>query len=188
MKSFLTPKCPVNADEQAWIDESMGWFVEQFGPQALQRPVILPTDEFFPGDYTGSDAEVREVIALMCTYLEVDPGRIDVELGTDYDDSPSAELRDAVPDLAYDNSGAAGHYHRRDGRGVITIARAQAEAPMALIATIAHELCHELLIGGGLAAPSRKDGEPLTDLWAQYLDTNPGTYLRKAMKYLRSSF
>jgi hypothetical protein len=53
---------------------------------------------------------------------------------------------------------------RRDGRGIVTIDGNQAREPMALVATIAHELGHERLIGEGLHDPDAADHEPLTDL------------------------
>lgn len=40
----------------------------------------------------------------------------------------------------------------------------RAAAPMALVATISHELGHVLLIGDGRVSAHREDHEPLTDL------------------------
>ncbi len=40
----------------------------------------------------------------------------------------------------------------------------QAHRPVALVATLAHELAHERLLGEGRIDPDRADGEPLTDL------------------------
>jgi hypothetical protein len=60
--------------------------------------------------------------------------------------------------------GAAGHYQERDGRCVITISDDQAKRPMALVATVAHELGHVLLLGDRRIAADRADHEPLTDL------------------------
>ena len=41
--------------------------------------------------------------------------------------------------------------------------------PRSLIAAIAHELGHVLLLGGGLISATRRDGEPLTGLVTVYL-------------------
>jgi hypothetical protein len=138
---------------------------------------------------------------------------------------------------------AAGHHRTRDGRSVIGIHDDQARRPMALVATVAHELGHALLLGGGLITADREDHEPLTDLltvyfglgifsansafefsqeargrysytstsrlgyltepmygyglarfawlrgesrpsWARYLDTNPGTFLKRGLRFL----
>jgi hypothetical protein len=38
-------RCPVRPLEQAWIDRSMAWFVEQFGDQRLRGDVMLPNDD-----------------------------------------------------------------------------------------------------------------------------------------------
>ena len=38
-------ECPVRPVEQRWIDESMGWFIEQLGEERLRGEVVLPTDD-----------------------------------------------------------------------------------------------------------------------------------------------
>jgi hypothetical protein len=63
---------------------------------------------------------------------------------------------------------AAGHWQVRDGSTVVTIQLAQARKPVALVATIAHELGHERLLGESRIDPSRRDGEPLPDLFTVF--------------------
>jgi hypothetical protein len=238
--SLFKPGCPIDADEREWIDRDMAWFTEEFGAAVARRTVILPTPEFFPGRYTGTAAEVPAVVRRVCGYLRVDPDRIQVEV--EPDDDEAARLRAALPAYRSRSTGAAGHYQVRDGRAVVTVSGATAGAPMALVATIAHELCHELLLGGGRIERDRPDGEPLTDLlsvyvgtgifaanaafefsklggagwqasrlgyltepmygyalaryallrgepdppWSRYLDTNPRTFLKRSLRYLKS--
>ena len=43
------------------------------------------------------------------------------------------------------------------------------EDPLTVVATLAHELGHVILLGGGLIDRSAKDMEPLTDLLTVYL-------------------
>ncbi|WBB98788.1 MULTISPECIES: hypothetical protein [unclassified Solwaraspora] len=154
--------CPVRETERDWIDESLSWLIREFGEPALRGPVVLPTDEFFPGAYHGSRADVAAVLHRVARHMAVDPDR--VELVFEPADDTEAALLASLPAYAQAASGAAGHYVRRGGRGVITIAGAQARQPMALVATIAHELAHERLIGEGRHRPDAADHEPLTDL------------------------
>lgn len=154
--------CPVRDVERDWIDESMDWFVAEFGANRLHGEVVLPTDRFFPGTYRGTRADVRRVLGLLCTHMGVDPARVELEhYGADSDDDLA--LSAALP-LQWKSAGAAGHHRTRDGRSVIGIRDDQARRPMALVATIAHELGHALLLGEGRIPASRKDHEPLTDL------------------------
>jgi hypothetical protein len=157
----ITPRCPVVEREQHWIESSMDWFCGQFGDGAVRRPVILPTDDYFPGTYTGTDDEVRAVVRRVSGYMGVDSDSVEVEF-----------YRQSAPDVAGlaqpSQRGTAGHYVVRDGRPVVGIEDAMAARPMALVATIAHELGHHLLLGANRIAPDRKDGEPLTDLLTVY--------------------
>lgn len=146
--------------EQDWIERSMDWFVAEFGRQRLHDEVVLPTDDFFPGIYRGSRDDVRTVLERLCKHMDIDPARVDLEHdGADEDPGLSAHMP-----INTEWSGAAGHHRMRDGRSVIGIRDAQAKQPMALVATIAHELGHVLLLGDGRISREREDHEPLTDL------------------------
>lgn len=230
------PACPVRQVEQDWIETRLDWLQGQFGDGRLRGTVVLPTDEFFPGEYRGTRADVRAVLERLCAHMGVDPARIELE----HDESDdNRELANFVP-LSSRWSGAAGHHRVRDGRSVIGIHDDQAAAPMSLVATIAHELGHVLLLADGRITADSEDHEPLTDLltvyfglgifganaafeytadtaqyrttrlgyltepmygyalaryawlrnepdppWARYLDTNPRTYCKRGLRYLR---
>jgi hypothetical protein len=150
--------------ERAWIERSLDWLVAQFGRVALFGDVFTPTDEYFPGVYTGSPADVEAVVRRLCLRMGVDRAAIAVE----YDaDGPAAELAGHVP-LHTDRSAAAGHFRVQDGRAVVTIREDLAARPMALVATVAHELGHVRLLAEGRVDPGARDHEPLTDLCALY--------------------
>jgi hypothetical protein len=155
--------CPVREVEQLWIEESMDWMVTEFGRRRLLREVVLPTDQYFPGAYQGSRDDVAGVLAKLCAQLGVDEGRVELEFDDSAEDG-SADLSAEV-DLHSESHGAAGLYH---GGGRIAIRSDLARRPMALVATIAHELGHLLLLGDGRITPDRKDHEPLTDLLVVY--------------------
>jgi hypothetical protein len=146
--------------EQEWIDRSMDWFAGEFGRARLHGRIMLPTDEYFPGVYRGSHDDVRAVVDRLALHMGVDSGRLHLEISAAGDDP---ELSAYVPIHARSH-GAAGHYRERDGRCLITISDDQAGRPMALVATVAHELGHVLLLGDRRIADDRADHEPLTDL------------------------
>jgi hypothetical protein len=236
-------ECPVRPVEQGWIDESMDWFVAEFGRDRLLGEVVLPTDDYFPGAYQGTRDDVQAVLDRLCEHMDVDPVRVGLEHFSAGDDSD--ELSAHVP-INAEYAGAAGHHRIRGDRSVIGIREDQARRPIALVATVAHELGHVLLLGDGRVPRERKDHEPLTDLltiffglgifsanaafeyehvtrgrygythadrlgyltepmygyglaryawlrgeidpqWARYLDTNPRTFLKRGLRYLRRS-
>ncbi|MGY0235844.1 hypothetical protein [Longispora urticae] len=145
--------CPVPDADRVWIDEHLIWLADEFGPQAFQGPVVLPTAEFFPEPYHGGIEDAARLLDRVAGLLGVESRRIDLEVY-------SAEQA----------PGTAGHYQLRHGRPVISIERGQLERSGAVIATIAHELCHDRLIGEGrIERPLREDHEQLTDLLAVFL-------------------
>src|SRR5262249_4027732 len=64
--------------------------------------------------------------------------------------------------------GAAGLYDAHD-RPRIRLAHAQLADPERLVATIAHELAHDILLGGQLIAPDAHDHDEVTDLVPVFL-------------------
>lgn len=153
-------ECPVRPVEQDWIERSMDWFVAQFGIDRLHAEVVLPTDDYFPGVYRGTWDDVRSVLDRLCTHMGIGPDRVELEHDA-ADDNP--QLSANVP-IHAQWRGAAGHHRLRDGQSVIGIRDDQAARPMALVATIAHELGHVLLLGDRRISAQQEDQEPLTDL------------------------
>jgi hypothetical protein len=142
--------------EQDWIETSLDWLLAEFGRSRLHGTVLLPTDDFFPGVYRGTRADIRTVLGILCAHLAIDPDRIELE---HYSGDVEPGLSAHVP-LSSRSRGAAGHHRMRDGRSVIGVKDEQAETPMALVATIGHEL----LLADGRISADRRDHEPLTDL------------------------
>ena len=104
---LLTPKCPVEAEDKAWIEESMLWLIEEFGADVLRGgQVVQPTDEFFPEPYSEDEDDVRALVDLVCGYMGVDPDRVELELFTDQ----NGELQQTLPSYESSYGGAAGHY------------------------------------------------------------------------------
>ncbi len=165
---LLTPKCPVADRERDWIHESMAWFRDQFGDGPLSAPVILPTADYFPPPYTGSDDDVRRLVAVIAGFMGIQ-SRVDVRFSSDIDHVQN--LLRMVPGGPVSYGGAAGVYSGKgkDGRPVITLDRSSADQPARLIAVIAHELGHVRLLGERRISADRKDHEPLTDLLTVFL-------------------
>jgi hypothetical protein len=156
--------CPVRSEEQLWIEESLDWFVAEFGDEALRRPVVLPEESWFPAGYSGSEDDVRAEFRRLCEHLDVPADRVRLELEEAEDD-----LTENLSMLESSSSGATAHWRQDDdGATVVRIDMKQARQPVALVATIAHELGHERLLGEDRIDHDRRDGEPLTDLFTVF--------------------
>jgi hypothetical protein len=165
--ALFTAKCPVSDRERAWIHESLSWFRGQFGDEPLRAPVVLPTKEYFPPPYQGSDDDVRALVARLAGYMGVE-----AEVTVEFCDEIRhvRKLQRSMRGGLASSSGAAGVYHRDDGEPVLTIDRAYRRDPVQLVAVIAHELGHVRLLGENrITAGERDDHEPLTDLLTVYL-------------------
>jgi hypothetical protein len=165
MKLF-SPKCPVSADEKLWIENSMLWLLDEFSEDTLRNAiVVLPTPEYFPDSYSGQEEDARALVRRVCGYMDVDFNRLELIFHPD----DESELRSHIPSLEFSGKTFAGHYQKRRGKFFITIKASQLRDPISLVATVAHELGHVLLLGGGRVSPHQEDHEPLTDLLTVFL-------------------
>lgn len=152
MFGLFTPSCPLPTAEKTWVESRMLWFAERFGINRIRDArVILPTDEFFPDPYTADYPSVRLCLDRICGYMNVDPRVIALNI---------------LPDEAMPN--AAGWYQMR-ARANICIAESQLGDPTRLMATLAHEVAHEILLRGGHLTGEEPDHEQVTDLLPMFL-------------------
>jgi hypothetical protein len=158
---WSTPKCPVEADDKIWIEESMQWLLEEFGRETFRRiRVILPTDEFFPDEYLGEEEDAEALVERVCGYMNVNRDRLEVEFFAD----EYGEFHRNLCFMEGSSEGASGHYNKRRDRFIISLESSQLSDPMSLVATVAHELGHVRLLGEGRIHSGFEDHEPLTDL------------------------
>ena len=137
--ALFAGRSPVEARERDWIEKMLAWCADRFGRGPLSAEVMVPTPGFFPGRWTGSAEDVYGLVDLVRAYLRVDPDEVTVTL-FDRRTPPSFP-----PGLAT-STGVAGHYHVRDGRGVIAVGYEHVNDPRRVVAVAAHELCHHKLL------------------------------------------
>jgi hypothetical protein len=174
----FSPKLPITEEERLWVNEGVSRLEKLLGRRRmLDARVITPTAEDFPDPYDKTPASVEKLFSRVCTYMQVDRSGIDLEIFPD----ETEELRLMLP---YWRGGsgkcAAGLYMNasEDGsmegaghgnRSIVAVRSTQIRDPMSLVATVAHELGHVILLGGGLMSPKTPDHEPITDLLTVFL-------------------
>jgi hypothetical protein len=165
----LSPKLPVSDDERQWVDDGFRRLEKLLGRRRLlEARVILPTAEFFPDPYDKSAASAEALFHRVCGYMRVDRHQIELHIFPD----ETEELRGILPHWHGSSSGCAGFYSHtaNDGdagdepRMLVALRSTQLNDPLCLVATMAHELGHVILLGGGLMKPETPDHEPMTDL------------------------
>ena len=157
---WFSPQCPVSGEDRLWLERAGAWLLKQLDINIDNVIVVLPTPEFFPDIYRGEEEDVNNLLKRVCSYMKVDPDRLLVELFSDNDE----ELRDHLPSFESARNGAAGQYQEDGGRIKIRLSAEHLSDPMSLVAIIAHELGHVLLLSDKKIGRDRKDHEYLTDL------------------------
>ena len=156
------PKLPIDAELRVWADRSFVRLGQLLGAdRMLKGEVILPTPEHFPDPYDQSEESLKHMVGRVAAAMQVDARSFDVELfQSDYEVS-----RKLVPFFHGGSPDASGFYfHAPEERQKIAVNAAEMKDPIALVATIAHEIGHIILLRPGLVQRDEQDMEPLTDL------------------------
>jgi hypothetical protein len=167
MFGLAKPKLPIAPEQQRWVHSSFLRLAALRGPhRLLQATVVLPTPDHFPDPYDRSEAALQRIFARVATGMQVNPADIDVTLFASADDLTQG----LVPFSSGSTSGAAGLYHHDPTtKPHISINEKQLRDPMALVAVLAHELGHIILLRPGLVPRDAPDLEPMTDLLTVFL-------------------
>lgn len=172
----FSPKLPVTDEQRIWVDEGFKCLEKLLGRhRVLEAKVVEPTAEDFPDTYDKTPEALERLFSRVCTYMRVDRASIKLEVFPD----ETEELRDLLPAWSAGGQGPAGvylHAHQResktgddDDRMVVAIRSSMMKDPLSLVATVAHELGHVILLGGDLMTPDMEDHEPMTDLLTVFL-------------------
>jgi hypothetical protein len=157
------PKLEVNEAEKAWIEKAFQWLLDEFGVESfLKHKLILPEPSYFPDKYQGRKEDAINLVGRICGYMDVNPALVEVEFFGNQDQTVE---RHRLGSSEY--SGAAGLYFSKSSdepQKRIAINVSELKKPTNLVATIAHELGHVILLGGGKLSRDDKSHEYLTDL------------------------
>jgi hypothetical protein len=158
---LFTPNCPLGTAEKVWVERRMRWLADRLGHERLRDArAVVPTADFFPDPYHPDEPSARRCLDRVCRYMRVDPASLALTVVAD----------EAMP-------GAAGLYERgarsrapvKRSRSNVYVAASQLTNPISLIATLAHEVGHEILLGGGVLTAQVEDHEQVTDLLTVFL-------------------
>lgn len=163
-------KLPISDEDRQWVENGFDRLDRVLGrKRLLEASIVLPDAEHFPDPYDKSEAAVERMFCRICAYMQVDRGQIDLEIFPD----ETSELSKLMPYWSGGTgSSCAGLYFHPDDQShkmVVAMRESNMEDPLMVVATLAHELGHVILLGGGRIDHNTKDMEPLTDLLTVYL-------------------
>ncbi|WP_037606585.1 hypothetical protein [Streptacidiphilus rugosus] len=122
-------------EKRAWTEKWMWWCVKEFGRDTAKRRVALPEPSFYPVDYDGSEAKIRQLVVRVCLVMCVEPDSVQVGFFRT-PEGTAATKRHAV-----------GTYQKAGGVNRIRLDLREAGDPARLAGVIAHELAHKRLMG-----------------------------------------
>jgi hypothetical protein len=192
----LSSKLPISEEERVWVDDSFHRLSRMLTSRfSHNSPVILPNDEFFPDPHTRDEAGLNNLFRRVCSYMKITPSDVHLEIIPDASDLvamlPAYSMRGASEpaglhfgplnqkpitnspfDSHHDEFAPTTHTENHDHIDtlpLIAIRKSLLEDPLLVVATLAHELSHVILLDGKLIHRDADDMEPLTDLLTVYL-------------------
>jgi hypothetical protein len=164
----VRPKLPVTEEERLWVDQGFNRLSHMLGSSRIHNAqVVLPTDEYFPDPFTPTEAGLEALFRRVCTYMAVPRSHVELAVIPD-----SSELVDMLPAYSRKSEGPAGlHFgsHEEAELPLVAVRQGLLKDPLTVVATLAHELGHVILLGGGHLDRDAEDMEPMTDLVTVYL-------------------
>lgn len=157
---------PVTDKDKEWIESSLLSLVEMFGQEYfISLPTVTPDKEYFDRDFTGTEADVEFLLQQLTLLMNIDPWEIQLMY---YSNKPT-QFNGGIVATPQEklkggwNSSTGQYVDNGLGSKEIWIETGQLNDPIALIATLAHELAHyKLLAEYGM----EENDELLTDLTA----------------------
>ena len=139
---------PMFAREKAWAEVRMQWLWDRLGGERLLRSqMLLPDVALAACVNVDGEFDLQACFELVCHQMQVDPRRCEVRVGG------FEEMGDH-----------AGTWESAERQNVIRIRNDQLGKPLSVVSTLAHELSHEILLGGELLRQDELDQEDVTDL------------------------
>jgi hypothetical protein len=170
MFGFGKSKLPITLDQKCWVDQSFVRLASLVGAVRLtEGEIILPSQEYFPDPYARTEEALQLIFVRVARIMQVDPEEVDVTLFA----TTEEVTRNLIPYSSVDPSGKGGaaglYFHDPAVRTHISIDEGQMKDPMSLVAVLAHELGHVILLRPGLVSRDEPDMEPLNDLLMVFL-------------------
>ena len=158
-------KSPITEEDEKWLISELNWLRKELSdPHFLEITTVTPTKDYYNRTFKFNEDDAKFVLnrtmELMCIK--------DVEIKLEFfDDSPvydeSGNILSSPADVQGKWESVAGVYEKDNEEITIWIEASTLKDPYALIATIAHELAHQILLGENRI---EENDEFLTDLTA----------------------
>lgn len=160
-------KLPITEEDRIWINEDLNWLRVEFGEEHFQEiRTVTPTKEFYERTFDGTTKDAEFILKRTMELMRIENPEIKLDFFTDgIVESENGEILTTPADINGKWKSAAGTYEMNENETIISIETHQLKDPISLIATISHELSHQILLGENRI---EENDEFLTDLTAIY--------------------
>ncbi|MEO9965472.1 MAG: hypothetical protein ABJF11_06780 [Reichenbachiella sp.] len=163
---FGKPKPTVTSEDQEWIEDAFIWLEEQYGREYLKSlKIIEPTKEFFDHQFTGTEADAEYALKKLTEYMDLKGTNIELyyfsESPMEFEDEGIVATQNSNGTGTQDNYALGTYSEDGPNKFEIGLDLSQLKDPQSMIATLAHELSHMVLLGEGRL---EENDEELTDL------------------------
>lgn len=146
MFGLLKATCPVEPAIRDWLDAEWAGLKRDLGLDLSSRPVLEPSDEYFPDPWRRDPASAQAMLVRLCGYMGVDASTVEVAF---YQPDPATE---SPPMLA-----------RQGDRFLLPFDVTELASPAASAAVLARKLALLRLVLAGIDQ-AREDLPLLGDL------------------------
>jgi hypothetical protein len=158
-------KLPITEEDKVWVNEDLNWLKTEFGEEHfMEIKTVTPTKEFYNRNFDGTKKDAEFILERTMELMKIQNIEIKLEFFSDsIVKSEDGTVLTTPADINGQWESAAGTYEVTEKGVIITIETQQLKDPVSLIATISHELSHQILLGENRI---EKNDEYLTDLTA----------------------
>lgn len=151
-------KCPITLADKTWVEETLDWFHTNF-IDLTQQPTFTPVRKYFPHDFKGNEEDAEFLLDIMGGYFQLNTQRIRL----DFFDESTLDLGPGLM-TQKDGKGAAGYFMQSGYKFAISLEVNQLKDLDSLIATMAHEISHYLIMEEKGYHFEETENEYLTDM------------------------
>ncbi|MFC0878962.1 hypothetical protein ACE01N_20375 [Saccharicrinis sp. FJH2] len=152
---------PLDNESIEWINRSFDWIIKEFGKETvLNSEIIIPVKSKIPIKFNATEDCAKELIDFVASKMQINRDLIDVGF---YNQSQMELGGNFITQQYEKDKYSSGQYWGKSKKGKyqISLEKSQLNNPLALIATVAHELAHIKLLG---EKRIKENDEYLTDL------------------------
>lgn len=158
-------KLPITDEDRDWIDEDLNWLRTELGEiDFMEIKTVTPSKDFYNRVFDASEKDAEFILLKTMELMNIRAVEIKLEY---FSDEPvmmsDGNILSSPADLNGRWNSAAGTFQQKENQTIIAIERGQLKNPNSLVATISHELSHQILLGENRI---EENDEYLTDLTA----------------------